>query len=451
MAMILDCILEFPELLFISHRLSSIPLAGMVILYLIYTRKVTIYLVDFACYRPPKSTRVPMSMFIEHITLHRTIDTESVAFQHKILEKSGLGEETCIHPSLTQLPIKKSFSFAMEEAATVMFSAIKDLLVKNKVNPKSIDILISNSSTFSPTPSLTAMVVNKFRMRSNIKSFNLSGMGCSAGVVSVSLANDLLRVHNNSLALIVSTETLHLNWYTGKNPSMMIGNCLFRSGGAAMLISSRGQDKTNSKYELQHIVRTNKAHDDQSHTCVFQDADSENNIAVSISKNILSVAGEALRINIASLGPLILPVSEQLLYIMSIVFKKVRILRWKGFYMPKFKRACEHFCIHAGGKAVIQAIERNLQLSKEDVEASNMTLYRFGNTSSSSIWYELCYIESKGRMKRGNRVWQLAFGSGFKCNSAVWRCVNDVKPDEASVWRDEIHKYPVVHDTVEII
>ena len=43
-----------------------------------------------------------------------------------------------------------------------------------------------------------------------------------------------------------------------------------------------------------------------------------------------------------------------------------------------------------------------------------------GNTSSSSIWYELRYIEENMSLKRGHKILQLAFGSGFKCNSAVW-------------------------------
>ncbi len=35
------------------------------------------------------------------------------------------------------------------------------------------------------------------------------------------------------------------------------------------------------------------------------------------------------------------------------------------------------------------------------------------------------YCIEKLNMKRGQRVMQLAFGSGFKCNSAVWICLNN--------------------------
>lgn len=38
------------------------------------------------------------------------------------------------------------------------------------------------------------MIVNHFKMRSNVMTYNLSGMGCSAGVISVGLAQQLLQV-----------------------------------------------------------------------------------------------------------------------------------------------------------------------------------------------------------------------------------------------------------------
>ena len=66
----------------------------------------------------------------------------------------------------------------------VMFGAIDKLLAKTRVNVKDIGILIVNYSVFNPTPSLSAMDVNRYKLRGNILSYNLGGMGCSAGLVS---------------------------------------------------------------------------------------------------------------------------------------------------------------------------------------------------------------------------------------------------------------------------
>jgi 3-ketoacyl-CoA synthase len=47
--------------------------------------------------------------------------------------------------------------------------------------------------------------------------------------------------------------------------------------------------------------------------------------------------------------------------------------------------------------------------------------------------YVLAYIESHKGLARGERVWQLGFGSGFKCNSAVWRANRRIK-DMHEAW-----------------
>ncbi|KAL0701439.1 hypothetical protein Bca4012_057561 [Brassica carinata] len=53
----------------------------------------------------------------------------------------------------------------------------------------------------------------------------------------------------------------------------------------------------------------------------------------------------------------------------------------------------EHFCIHDGGRAIIEGVEMHLKLDREDGETSRW--------ASSSVWYELKYLEAKGRMKKG--------------------------------------------------
>jgi len=95
-------------------------------------------------------------------------------------------------------------------------------------------------------------------------------------------------------------------------------------------------------------------------------------------------------------------------------------------YIPNFMTAFDHFCIHPGGKGIIEEIEKQLRLSSDLINPSKATLERFGNTSSSSIWYILGCIEGNG-VKRGDTVWQIAYGSGVKYNSAVWKAMRTFK------------------------
>ncbi|KAG6501507.1 3-ketoacyl-CoA synthase 6-like [Zingiber officinale] len=405
------------------------------------SRPRPVYLVDYACFKPPATCRVPFSTFMEHARLIYP-NEKSVRFQMRILERSGLGEETCLPPANHYLPPKPTMEASRDEAQLVIFSAIDDLVRKTGLKPKDIDILIVNCSLFSPTPSLSAMIINKYKLRSNIRSFNLSGMGCSAGLISIDLARDLLQAHPSSKALVISTEIITPNFYPGNERAMLLPNCLFRMGAAAILLSNRRRDARRAKYRLVHVLRTHKGAEDRAYRCVYQEEDSEGNSGINLSKDLMSIAGDALKSNITTLGPLVLPMSEQLLFFLTLVGRKVINPKWKP-YIPDFKQAFEHFCIHAGGRAVIDELQKNLDLSAEHVEASRMTLHRFGNTSSSSLWYELNYIESKGRMRRGDRLWQIAFGSGFKCNSAVWKCMRTVKTPVDGPWANCIHRYPV--------
>lgn len=439
-----DVVLLWQALEFnLVHALSCTGLLVFVSTVYLMSRPRAVYLVDYSCYRPPDSCRVPFATFMEHSRLFKYFDQKSLDFQMKILERSGLSEETCLPPALHYIPPSPTMSASRDEAQLVIFSAMDDLFSKTGLKPKDIDILVVNCSLFCPTPSLSAMVINRYKMRGNTMSFNLSGMGCSAGVIAVDLANNLLQVHGNSNAIVVSTETITPNWYRGNQRSMLLPNCLFRMGGAAILLSNKRKEQSRAKYRLVHAVRTHKGADDKAYRCVYQEEDAQGKVGMSLSKDLMAIAGDALKANITTLGPLVLPVSEQLLFLFSVLMKKFINPKRKS-YIPDFKQAFEHFCIHAGGRAVIDELEKNLQLSAEHVEPSRMTLHRFGNTSSSSIWYELAYIEAKGRMRRGDRVWQIAFGSGFKCNSAVWKCLRTVKTPTQGPWSDCILRYPVV-------
>ncbi|XWS08896.1 hypothetical protein CRYUN_Cryun40dG0039800 [Craigia yunnanensis] len=427
---------------YVTMCLFSISIVFLATFYFI-SRPRNVYLVNFACFKPEKARMVSRELFMQLSAKGECFTEESLRFQKKILERSGFGEMTYAPKALMHVPPTQTMTEARKETETVMFGAIDELLAKTGVKPTDIGILVVNSSLFNPTPSLSAAIVNHYKLRGNIFSYNLGGMGCSAGIISIDLAKQLLQVHRYSYALVVSTENITYNWYFGNNRSMLVTNCLFRVGGAAILLSNRSSDRRRSKYELVHTLRTHKGADDKSYNCVFQQEDENNKVGVTLSKDLMAVAGEALKANITTLGPLVLPLSEQLLFLATLFARRVLKMKIKP-YIPDFKLAFEHFCIHAGGRGVLDEIEKSLALTQWHMEPSRMTLYRFGNTSSSSLWYELAYSEAKGRIKKRDRIWQIGFGSGFKCNSAIWRALKTINPTmEKNPWMDEINNFPV--------
>lgn len=424
------------------YTVSFLLLVVTILAFHFMTKPRTIYLLDFACFKPPSMCRVPYATAFEHGHIILASQPKSYEFQVKIFERAGLGEETSLPQPLHYIPPDPNLRDARQETEMVIFATVDSLFKQTGLDPENIDILIVNCSLFITSPSLSSMVINKYKMRSNVKSYNLSGMGCSAGLISIDLAKNLLRVHSESNAIVISTEIITPNSYLGTERSMLLPNCLFRMGGAAILLTNKRSLRKQAKYSLLHVVRTHKGADDKSYGCVMQEEDKDGHVGVTLNQDLMLIASNSLKLNISILGSLVLPVSEKLLFVINLIQRKIAKQKKKR-YIPDFKKAFDHFCIHAGGRGVIDEIQKSLNLSDENVEASRMTLYRWGNTSSSSLWYEIGYIEAKGRMKKGERVWQIGFGSGFKCNSVVWKCNRNIEVPKTGAWADIIHKYPV--------
>lgn len=192
------------------------------------------------------------------------------------MNRSGLGDETCVTPAIANYVT--GLAVAREEFEMTCFSAVAELLQKTGVNPRRIRFLVTNSSLFNPTPSLGAMIMNKFKLGPNTQNFSLGGMGCSAGVIALDLAKQLLEHNPGEYCLVVSHENITNAHYKGRDRSMLVSNCIFRANGAAMLLSSRPADAGKAKYKLRHVVRTNLAADDQAYNCVFQMDDEEKKV-----------------------------------------------------------------------------------------------------------------------------------------------------------------------------
>ena len=59
-------------------------------------------------------------------------------------------------------------------------------------------------------------------------------------------------------------------------------------------------------------------------SCVMQKDDEDGKLGMKIGRDLMSVAGKALRVNIMTLGPRVLPLSEKLIYAGNLVARKAR-------------------------------------------------------------------------------------------------------------------------------
>jgi len=417
----------------------------LVIIGWILTNDNPIYMLAFTTFKAPDSWKRTHAEILQMMKNQDCFNQDSLKFMNRLIERSGTGQSTAWPPGIVQcLEGKKSdrsIAASRKEAETVIFDIVASALKKANLHPRDIDVLVINCSLFSPTPSLCAMVISKFAMRQDIQSFNLSGMGCGASLISVGLAKDLLqrRRFRGGKALVVSTEIITPNLYHGNERGFLLQNTLFRCGGAAIVLSNSWSDGRRAWYKLLHTVRV-QSNSEEAYNCVYEAQDEEQQRGVRLSKEIVKVAGKCMEKNMTTIGPYVLPLSEQIPVATAIALRFVLAMMGnllkacnqeklaaklpvKKHYVPDFKRGIDHFCIHAGGRAVIDGIEKNMKLELFHTEPSRMALLNYGNTSSSSIWYEMEYIQEYQKtnpLKKGHRIMQVAFGSGFKCTSGVW-------------------------------
>ncbi|XP_021764859.1 3-ketoacyl-CoA synthase 11-like [Chenopodium quinoa] len=111
---------------------------------------------------------------------------------------------------------------------------------------------------------------------------------------------------------------------------------------------------------------------------VTQEEDLEGKVGVALSKDSMAVAGDALNTNITTLGASYVRIG---LFFATLIRKKLLKMKLNPC-IPDCNLAFEQFCIHTG------------------------------------------------RVKREDTMWQIAFSSGFKCNSADWRVLRGVNPEK---------------------
>ena len=284
----------------------------------------------------------------------------------------------------------------LEVAQELGIRAIDAALERAGLSRHDLDALFVVSITGIASPSLDARLINRMRLRPDIKRTPIFGVGCAGGAVGLSRAADYTLAYPDHTAALLCVEicslTMQRDDMSTKN---LIAAGLFGDGAAAVVV--RGSKTANSPSTGSRIP-TREGPQILGCGSVFY-PDTEEIMGWDISENGFKVVlsprlPELIKKNLAG-----------------------DVDTFLGKY--KLRRAdIGNWVIHTGGPKVLNAIQDTLGLPDRDLKHSWDSLKLFGNLSSASVLLVLEEILMNHTPAPGTFGVLLAMGPGF-CSELI--------------------------------
>ena len=263
-----------------------------------------------------------------------------------------------------------------KQAPLLSVDAIRDCL-NGTHDPKTITHLITVSCTGMSAPGLDLQVMELMDLQKTIFRTSVNFMGCYAALHGLKIADAICRADGEARVLIVCTELCTLHFQRENTLDNIASSLLFGDGSAAVLV-------TGDSYAHEGLI--------------LDDFYSE-----IIPKGKRDMAWE-----LSSTG-FLMTLSGYVPDLIEADFPGIvgKVLDRKGHK----KEDISHWCIHPGGKRILEAINRTLDLKEDALRPSFETLSEFGNLSSATILFVLKkMMQQKREIKK---LFGAAFGPGL--------------------------------------
>jgi alkylresorcinol/alkylpyrone synthase len=326
----------------------------------------------------------------------RDIERLLLAFQNGQIEKRHIVK-----------PIewyKRGHSFSeknqvyIEAAVSLGIEAIKNCLMNNsflkqEVPYEEIDAIFMISSTGIATPSIEARIMNHLPFSPHTKRIPIWGLGCAGGASGLSRAYEYCLAYPTAKVIVLSVELCSLTFQKSDlSKSNFIGTSLFADGVACALVCG---DKTNihpiSKKSSIPSIHTTKSTILPHSLDVMGWEVKDEGLFVIFSRDIPTIIENWLKPNVTE------------------------FLQEVGLDLANIN----HFIAHPGGKKVLEAYVKALELPVSMTDISLDILKNFGNMSSATILFVLNrYMEIA---EAGDIGLTTALGPGFSSELLLLR------------------------------
>lgn len=261
--------------------------------------------------------------------------------------------------------------------------ALREALEGAGLCPEAIDHVFSVSVTGIATPSLDARLVNRMKLRTDVKRTPIFGLGCVGGAAGIARATDYLRAYPDEIAVLLSVELCSLTLQRGDTSiANVIASGLFGDGAAAVVLCGEDVAAVGPR-----VVATRSVfYPGTEHVMGWEVGDG--GFRVVLSADVPEMA--------AGLRP--------------------DVERFLGDARLRLGDV-DLFICHPGGPKVLEAIEGALSLPPDALRRSWEHLERVGNLSSASVLFVLGDAIAENPPP-GTHGLLLAMGPGF-CSELV--------------------------------
>ena len=316
--------------------------------------------------------------------------TTKITQRHSVLTDYGKHfSEHEFYPQSADLEPFPSISQRMtayqQHALPLCLEAIKNL--KQDIPNKGITHIITVSCTGMYAPGLDIEIISSLGLKTTIQRTAINFMGCYGAFNGLKMADTICKADPKAKVLMLSVELCTIHFQKKMDEDFLLSNALFADGAAAVLIEAEG-----GKNSLEMRSFFCDLYFEGKQDMAWKVAD------FGFEMTLTSYIPKLVKTGIKSL-------IDRLLDNAGMTNKDIDL-----------------YAMHPGGKAILEAIESALEITKEDNKYSYEILRDYGNMSSCTVLFVLNEIlKNTSELDKNKNILSCAFGPGLTLESMVLR------------------------------
>lgn len=236
----------------------------------------------------------------------------------------------------------------------------------------------------------------------NVNRTMLYQQGCFGGATVLRVAKDLAENNKGARVLTVVCELTSINFRAPEDVDNLVGSAIFGDGASVLVIGSDPVPEVeNPLFEIHWSGETILPESDGA----IEGRLTEAGLMFNLRKDIPGL------------------ISSNILPIFNKAIEVAGSPRWNDLF----------WCVHPGGRAILDELAKTLSLKPEKMEATREILYSYGNMSGATVLFVIDQMRRRSAEKKRSTTgegceWGLVvgFGPGLTVEVSVLRAVATV-------------------------